>query len=438
MKLLFKVTSSLALLFAAGAVTAEDSNDPTATFTAKNQYGSVSAGNAFNPSISIILDGVFYQDNQNGQADTLLNEVDGTSHLHNHSEEDHGHEHSGLEEGFNLRETELTISATVDNYFDAAANLALTSSGSVEIEEAWFQTRKLPAGLKIKAGKFLSGIGYLNDSHPHSWDFTDQNLAYRNLLGVHGLQDTGLQLTWLPDLSVYTLFGVEALQGSQEKFGSLVEDGEGLNEHEAGPRLITAFAKVAPDLGYSHALQLGSWIALAKQHQEQHGDADTEVPVHTVQGDAQMVGFDAVYKYDNSAAHGEGDFKLQAEYLLQKKDLNMAFHAENPSVVGAERAFTEDGFYMQGVYGIAARWQLGLRYDVVGLTNELKSAGNTLTDWDNSDRWTLAMTWSPTEFSRLRFQYASADLSIESQSQDVSMWNIQWLMSLGAHGAHKF
>lgn len=131
MKLLFKVTSSLALLFAAGAVTAEGSNDPTTATTAKNQYGSVSAGNAFSPSISIILDGVFYQDNQNGQADTLLNEVDGISHLHNHSEEDHGHEHSGLEEGFNLRETELTISATVDNYFDAAANLALTSSTCV-------------------------------------------------------------------------------------------------------------------------------------------------------------------------------------------------------------------------------------------------------------------------------------------------------------------
>ena len=42
--------------------------------------------------------------------------------------------------------------------------------------------------------------------------------------------------------------------------------------------------------------------------------------------------------------------------------------------------FTEDGFYLQGLYGIAPRWQVGLRYDKVGLTNELESGGSLLRD----------------------------------------------------------
>ncbi len=41
-------------------------------------------------------------------------------------------------------------------------------------------------------------IGYANRQHPHQWDFVDQNLAYELVFGGHGLNDTGLQATWLP------------------------------------------------------------------------------------------------------------------------------------------------------------------------------------------------------------------------------------------------
>jgi hypothetical protein len=76
----------------------------------------------------------------------------------------------------------------------------------------------------VKGGKFLSDFGYINRQHPHQWDFVDQNLPYLNLLGPHGLQDTGLQLTWLPKLPVYTLLGVEGLQGNQEIIGATPGD----------------------------------------------------------------------------------------------------------------------------------------------------------------------------------------------------------------------
>ncbi|NCA73215.1 MAG: porin, partial [Sphingobacteriia bacterium] len=212
--------------------------------------GALSSGAAFNPQISVILNGNYYNDGIDGSGAALVGQAlqpsGGSAHDHDHDhaqDADHGHSHGGLNNGFNFSEAELSFSATVDPYFDAAAYLAVMDEGDVHLEEAWLQTRSLPHGLCVKAGKFLSDFGYANKQHPHAWDFVDQNLAYLNLLGDHGLQDTGVQLTWLPELPVYTLLGVEALQGDQERFGATLSDEDqerlGLDATEDGPRLWT-------------------------------------------------------------------------------------------------------------------------------------------------------------------------------------------------------
>lgn len=435
----------------------------------RSGLGALTSGAAFNPQISVILDGNFYHDDVDGEGTELLGMADGINQAHGggHAHDDgHGHAHGGAEQGFNFRSAEIAFSATVDTYFDAAALLALDSDGTVELEEAWFQTRSLPHGFKIKAGKFLSDIGYANNQHPHAWDFTDQNLAYLNMLGDHGLRDTGVQVTWLPEWKYYTLFGLEVFQGNQEKLGAsatidetlaheLEEEGMdlGLSDRDDGPQLLTAFVKFSPDLGYNHALQIGAWGAWADQHQEIHGELEHEeegaeheeheeeeghTPLHALDGDAWMWGMDAVYKYDASGAYGKGDFKLQGEYMWARKDLDLTFHEENAALVGAERKFTQDGFYLQGLYGFAPRWQAGLRYDSVGMTNKLESSGSTLRKWDESDRWTASVTWAATEYSQLRLQYSQADITVNGESNDFGYVYLQYLMSLGSHGAHKF
>jgi hypothetical protein len=434
------------------AETAEQANEAPITAQDRSGLGALTSGTAFNPQISVILDGNYYHDDVDGEGTELLGEADGINHAHG-GDHDHGHSHSGAEQGFNFRGAEIAFSASVDAYFDAATLLAVDSDGDVDLEEAWLQTRSLPYGLKLKVGKFLSDIGYMNNQHPHNWDFTDQNLAYLNLLGDHGLRDIGVQLSWLPDWDHYTLFGVEMFQGEQEKLGTLAEVSEeleaeldeaalsvddlALDDEKDGPRLYTAFVKYAPDLGYDHALQLGAWGGWADQQQETHGDPE-DGNLHTLEGDAWMWGLDAVYKYEGGGAYGQGNFKLQGEYIWQRKDLNLQFHQANPALVGTERKFTEDAFYLQGLYGIAPRWQAGLRYDAVGLTNKLESSGSTLQDWDDSARWTAALTWTPTEYSQMRLQYSKADITIEDESNDFDYVYLQYVMSLGSHGAHKF
>jgi hypothetical protein len=40
------------------------------------------------------------------------------------------------------------------------------------------QATSLGNGLSAKGGRFLSGVGCLNEQHAHTWDFVDNPLAY--------------------------------------------------------------------------------------------------------------------------------------------------------------------------------------------------------------------------------------------------------------------
>jgi|GEM_PF-153866 len=477
-------------------------------------FGAVTSGSAFNPQISVILDGNYYQDDaEAGDGAALVGEAfwPGRSLAHEHGEEgdghdhgDGGHVHNVAEPGFNFREAEISFTATVDPYFDAATYISIDGDGNVELEEAYFETRSLPYGLKVKGGKFLSGFGYVNDQHPHQWDFVDQNLPYLNLLGFHGLQDTGLQLTWVPDdLPFYALIGGEALQGNQEIFGATVNEAEqvalNLGQTQDGPRLFTAFAKVAPDLGRKHALQFGVSYAHADQqqqvrththavaheheedheHEDEHGHEHEEDHAHEedhghdhahdegqahdeehehadhdhmhaqgdgiteelhetgLAGNADLWGLDLVYKYDAPKAYGQGDIVFQTEYLRSISDMKIRSSA-HPEQIGTSRKYTTDGLYAQATYGFLPRWKAGLRYDVLGLTNKVSGGGRS-EGFGSSDRWTLDVTWSLSEFSQLRAQYAYNDILVtENEREQFNAFYMQFLVSLGSHGAHKF
>jgi hypothetical protein len=435
---------------------------PASPEPGKTGFGALGSGNAFNPQISVFLDGNYYHDGIDGEGASLAGLAYqpslGTDQGRGHDGDEHDHEghvHGAAENGFNFREAEVAFSATVDPYFDASLFLAIDGDGNVELEEGYFQTRALPAGLRVKGGKFLSDFGYINRQHPHQWDFVDQNLPYLNLLGPHGLQDTGLQLTWLPKLPFYTLLGVEGLQGNQEIFGATLGDDDQaaleLGDNDDGPRLWTAFAKVAPEIGVNHALQLGLSYANNNQHQEVHEhthaqdgdhvdghDDHHEIEIHRngLAGDAQLWGVDLVYKYDGGGAYGHKNVKFQSEYLRSIKDLRITSSA-HPEIVGSRRTFTTDGLYAQAIYGFAPKWTAGLRYDVLGMTNEV--SGGKDASFGSSDRWTFDVTWNLSEFSRLRAQYAHNDILVApGERERFDAFYLQFLVSMGSHGAHPF
>ncbi len=127
-----------------------------------------------NPAISIILDTEYYHSSLS------------TQELQSRSRPGFiGPQDPPFDEGFNLRSLELGFFAPVDPYFNLYATLPITENG-IEIEEAYFVTTSLPAGLQVKGGKFKSGFGRFNAFHPHAWDFVDAPLAYKLFSGGAG------------------------------------------------------------------------------------------------------------------------------------------------------------------------------------------------------------------------------------------------------------
>jgi hypothetical protein len=83
------------------------------------------------------------------------------------------------------------------------------------------------------------------------------------------------------------------------------------------------------------------------------------------------------------------------------------------------------------------RWRVGYRYDLLDSGSVDFGANNANIAHSDHDpsRHSLMADFSPSEFSRLRLQY-SRDQSMASIDED--QWFLQYIHSLGAHGAHKF
>lgn len=405
----------------------------------------------FNPAMSVVLDGLYYHDSVDGSGMEILDQHSSALHSHAHEE----HEHDGLGQGFNLRELELTLSGSVDSYFDAVVTAAL-ADGEVEIEEAWFQPRSLPAGLTLKGGKFLSAIGYHNEKHVHSRDFADQNLAYLSLFGDHGLRDTGVQLSWLAPTTTFVQVGVELLQGSElERFGSELdadELAEEINQEflipngdpevdeddlglplRKGPRLVTSYVRIAPDMGTRQALQFG---ISAARHDSQQAFHEEGAEAFISEGSAALYGVQAVYKRFATGAYGKGSFNIQAELFEIDSDQTATYHTD-PLEVGIPVSLKQRAAYASANWGLAQRWQIGVRSAAAGINGELVEHG-TREDIGISRQHSAALTWLPTEFSRLRLQLNRNDISTEDGREKFNQIMLQYNLSLGAHGAHTF
>jgi len=97
----------------------------------------------------------------------------------------------------------------------------------------------------------------------------------------------------------------------------------------------------------------------------------------------------------------------------------------------------QDGFYGQVVYGFTPRWTAAARFDAIGLTNTVTTPAG-VSDFDVSRRTSANITFNPTEFSRVRFQYNRSQIRRRGELEGMHQVMVQFQMSLGAHGAHQF
>ncbi len=377
------------------------------------------SNNAFNPAISIIIDGV-YASYKNHPEDY---ELPGFTL---------GGEAGLGAAGFSLGHSELVFSSNIDDKFYGQFTLAIADHGGeieLELEEAFFETLALGNGFTVRGGRFFSGIGYLNQQHQHAWDFYDAPLIYRGLFG-NQYKDDGVRVSYIAASDLFLEFGAEAFAGTSFPAGG---------EHD-GVGSWTAFANVGGDVGDSHSWQTGlSYWSADKIHREYGGhehDGAAEIPVF--EGDSNIVGLNAIYKWAPGGNYREQNLKLQFEYFKREDQGDVELEGSAPPETSSLNG-EQDGWYLQAIWQFAPQWRVGARYDSLGSDNSgsdghvLEEAG-LIADGHAPKRSSLMAEWVPSEFSRIRLQYNRDDSYQQSDDQIF----LQYTMSLGAHGAHAF
>lgn len=375
-----------------------------------------SVDNAFNPAFSLILSGTY----GNVQRDPA---IPATGFAMNPN--------PGHEQGFNLGESEMGISANIDPEYRGVATLALDPAGGISVENAFVQTTALGDGLNLKFGRFFSGLGYLNEQHAHAWDFVDQPLVYA-ILWENQLAEDGLQLKWLAPTDMFIELGGEMGRGRGFPGTDTVRNG-----NSAG----VLFAHIGDDIGIEH-----SWRVGVSAHQTRRVDAESiDVPdlagnavTNLFTGDSQTTGLDFVWKYAANGNAKNSYVKLQGEYFRRKETGDLTYDTTGANVTDTF-SNTQSGFYLQSVYQFVPRWRIGARYDLldpgvaqIGAAN----AGNVISDYAfKPSRTSVMLDYSPSEFSRLRMQVANDE---SRQGLKDNQFFVQYIMSLGAHGAHSY
>jgi len=355
-------------------------------------------GNAFNPAISIILNGQYAHhsldpDNYTRAGFPLAGEGG-----------------PGVR-GLSLGESEVSLAASIDEKFYGQLTVAAESEDGEDhfgIEEAFIDTTALPEGFTLRAGRFFSNIGYLNSHHAHTDKFSDRPLAYQAFLGGQ-FGDDGVQLRWVAPTDLFVELGGEAFRG--QNFPSA---GAG----HAGVGATTLFAHVGGDVGVENSWLAGVSMLRSKTARAEDGFS----------GVNKLYMTDVTWKWAPQGNTKDGGIQLRGEYFID--DRAGAF--SDPAAPQLDQPWVGKryGWYVEGVYRINRIWEAGYRYDQLQADND----GPFASSFDPR-RHSAMLTWRNSEFSLVRLQI-SRDRPNPVDTDTAVTLQVQ--TALGAHGAHKF
>ena len=417
------------------------------------QRSAATTGNAFNPALGVVLDGraaTFSADESNIPGFRL------------------GHHGERAAEGLSLGHTEVTLSSNVDDKFHGALTLGIGAhpgeATELDLEEVYIRTLPgagLPDGLRVKAGRALWTLGYLNELHAHGDDFADRPLPYRVYLDNHW-NDDGVEFSWVLPTDFYAEAGGGVFRGDDLPFGG----------SEDGVDAFSGWARIGGELGANSAWRIGAYMLdgasrdraggghghdhgedehageheddeheedehdeHAGEHEDdEHGEDEHEAFAHAdfltsgaFTGDGRLWGADIRYTWAPTGNPRESELILQGEYFLLEEEGVYAI-TEGEETHSERLDGSSSGWYVQAVYKFLPRWRVGTRYARLEPPASAEIAHSpyaiaVMGDWTNS------------EFGRIRAQY---NREVLAAGVHDDQFILQYVMSLGAHAAHAF
>lgn len=309
------------------------------------------------------------------------------------------------------RSAELLLYAPIDHIFDGAINIAGHNDNgefSFDLHEGYLSSSKLIARSRFKVGKFLLGVGRLNNFHQHDWPFTSAPKVFREFfspgvetaLQSEGAADSGIEYSWLLPLGFYVDLTMGVTNGYC--FGHC---------HTQGSKPPYPLFYIHPVTFLDFENGKGLLLGLSYLNRKDYTSLKTE-----------LFGLDLTYK---SREGKRLTFFVQSEIFYQAQSA--------PGVEKTDKA----GFYFFPQYGIDESLFIGLRMDGYSQLNLKFQNGDKRSDFDYALVPTLS--YKPSEFSTLRASY-TYEIDTTQGAADIAdrQFMVQFIYNLGAHPAHDF
>ena len=335
---------------------------------------------AFNPAISAVLQGVYANLSQDPNQYAI-----------------HGFVPSGdiapAKRGFSIAESELALSANVDDKVFGNLIFSLAPDNSVEVEEAYGVLTAVPNGFAPKFGRFLSGIGYLNDQHQHVWDFFDAPLPYQAFLGGQFKSDgLAAQVGRTHRRDVRRVRRRDRRRFELSGYGPQPER----HRQRRCIRRMQAATSARATAGArgSPTSNCGRMAANTRR---------TTLPDNSAQlafsGKSQLAIADFVWKWAPNGNAMDTNFKLQGEYFWRKENGDLTYDSDGALGLTSTSTYSskQRGWYVDGVYQFMPYWRVGARYDrlATGSVNYGANGIYLAQDSFNPQRYSVMVDYTP-------------------------------------------
>ncbi|MBK7892639.1 MAG: hypothetical protein IPJ84_17870 [Bdellovibrionales bacterium] len=305
-----------------------------------------------------------------------------------------------------VRSFEVAVSGPVDPLFDALINIAgHDESGTIEVElhEAVISSSRLVPGVRLRAGRFLLGIGRLNQFHSHDWPFFSAPKMQSLFFAEEAVTDSGVEVGYLLPWDTGVPIDIVAGATNGWSYG---------HTHTGGQRPLTPTHYLHPSVFIEgDSPGVGTQLGLNYLGRT---DADSLR--------LQLTGIDLTHKRRTGKRL---DFLLQAEVFHRLRAKATLDNMED--VAG----------YLYSEWALDDTWSAGVRADVYSDLSLKFGTGDARKNLDYG--FVPVLTYRPSEFSRLQFSYSLQTETKEGdQNRNEQVVFIQLVSMIGAHPAHDF
>ncbi|MCM8760555.1 MAG: hypothetical protein NC938_07440 [Candidatus Omnitrophica bacterium] len=312
---------------------------------------------------------------------------------------------------FQMRQTELAFSASVDPYARGDFFFHVEQEGGewhIGLCEGYLTLLTLPIdGLQAKAGKFKVEFGKANKYHLHNLPWVDFPNMVRNYLGGEGMSEPGVSASYLipnPWDKYIELTG----QVINNRNGMSFAGGEGTSLCYLG------HLKIFHDINESSSLELGASL-MAGPNDDGLGRFGTNMTT--------LEGVDLTYKWRPLQQGLYKSVTFQNELLFSQHD--RPFLDDGADII-EPKAVNSWGGYSSLEYQFARRWSVFGRYDFSELPLSSSSRENA---------YSAGITFAQSEYCFWRLQFKHTDRNFDKDSNEI--W-LQCDFGLGPHRKHEY